>query len=180
MLEKDKPALSADNDSLQVLVRRPQPSDGHAIGELQRPDELRPSLARDALSALTSRFADTCLVAEIGKGVVGFVGALRPASNPSSLVVWQIDVDTAVRQRGLGSALLHALIHCPGCTGIEYVEATVHSANAGGRGLFLGFARDLRAPCEISAASPEGHALLRIGPIRVENAMKLEKPDEAL
>ena len=168
-----------------ILIRRPRASDADAIWGLQFPDgEARTALRRETMPALTSRFADTSLVAESRGDLVAFIGAHRPASTRPSLIVWQIDVAPAVRQRGLGSALLHALIQCPGCSGIEYVEATVHRSNVAGKRLFQSFARDLLTDCELNAgsgssSSPRADAdLLRIGPIRVENAMKLEKPHE--
>ena len=175
----------SDNKSLLILIRRPRASDGRAIWDLQVPDgRSRTAIVQEAVPALTTRFADTSLVAEIGGELVAFVGAHRPASLQPALIVWQIDVAPDVRQRGLGSALLHALIQCPGCAGIEYVEATVHQSNAAGRRLFESFARDLRTGCEVNAgvaSSRHGDTdLLRIGPIRIENAMKLEKPHEAL
>jgi L-2,4-diaminobutyric acid acetyltransferase len=134
-------------------------------------------------------FADTSLVAEAEGRLVGFVGGYRPPKNPSSLLVWQIDVDPALHGQGLGTALLHALIQCPGCEGVEYLEATVEASNLPAKHLFERFARDLDAACELIADSSSarldstGHEreeLLRIGPIRIEYAMKLERPHETL
>ena len=189
VLSEEEPALiePLDSESMLVVIRRPQTSDGDAIWKLQLPEAgSRVAVHREAMPALSSCFADTSLVAEIGGCLVGFVGAHRPPSSRSSLIVWQIDVAPAVRRRGLASALLHTLIQCPGCAGIEYVEATIHPANEAGKQLFESFARDLRSSCELNAcfalsSSPHGEAdLLRVGPIRVENAMKLEKTHEAL
>jgi L-2,4-diaminobutyric acid acetyltransferase len=134
-------------------------------------------------------FADTSLVAEVEGRLVGFIGGYRPPTNLPSLFIWQIDVEPALHRRGLGTALLHALIQCPGCAGVEYLEATVDSSNQAAKRLFEGFARDLDASCELIADSSssllesmqhKGEDLLRIGPIRIEHAMRLERPHETL
>jgi L-2,4-diaminobutyric acid acetyltransferase len=141
------------------------------------------------LPPLVQHFADTSLVAEVEGRLVGFVGGYRPPTNRPSLFVWQIDVEPALHRQGLGTALLHALIQCPGCAGVEYLEATVGSSNLAARRLFEGFARDLDATCELIADSSSNllesmqhkrEDLLRIGPIRIEYAMKLERPHETL
>lgn len=176
-------------DALLVRVRRPRPSDGHAVGELARRAESPEPGGQHALPPLVRHFADTSLVAEIEGRLVGFVGGYRPPTNLPSLLIWQIDVEPALHQQGLGTALLHALIQCPACAGVEYVEATVGSSNVAAKRLFEGFARDLDATSELVVDSSsnllestqhEREDLLRIGPICIEYAMKLERPHETL
>jgi len=103
--------------------------------------------------------------------------------------IWQIDVETSLHRQGLGTALLHALIQCPGCAGVAYLEATVGSSNLAAKRLFGRFARDVDATCELVADSTSNllesmqrkrEQLLRIGPIRLEYAMNLERPHETL
>jgi L-2,4-diaminobutyric acid acetyltransferase len=134
-------------------------------------------------------FADTSLVAEVEGRLVGFVGGYRAPTNRPSLLIWQIDVEPALHRQGLGTALLHALVQRPGCAGVEYLEATVGASNLAAKRLFEGFARDLDATCELIADSSSNllesmqhkrEDLLRIGPIRIEYAMKLERPHETL
>ena len=138
---------------------------------------------------LLQHFADTSLVAEAEGRVVGFVGAYRPSTNPSSLFVWEIDVEPMLRRQGLGTRLLHALIQCPGCAGIDDLHLTVGVSNLAAKRLFEAFARDLDATCQvIDDSSPkrsetmhhERKELLRIGPIRIERALRRERPNEAL
>jgi L-2,4-diaminobutyric acid acetyltransferase len=174
---------------LLVRVRRPRPSDGNAVWELVRRAESLERGGQHALPPLVQHFADTSLVAEVEGRLVGFVGGYRPPTNRPSLFIWQIDVEPALHRQGLGTALLHALIQCPGCAGVEYLEATVGSSNLAAKRLFEGFARDLDATCELIADSSSNllesmqhkrEDLLRIGPIRIEYAMKLERPHETL
>lgn len=177
------------DESLLVRVRPPQLGDGGAIWELVRGAELLSSGGQHVAPVLAGHFADTSLVAEAEGRVVGFVGGYRPPTNRPSLFVWQIDVAPAFRGKGLGSALLHALVRCPGCEGIEYIEATVSSSNRACRQLFEGFARDVGTACEVTAeyasgltasTSNEREDLFVIGPIRIEDVMKLETPHDSL
>lgn len=141
---------------------------------------------QSVLPALVPHIADTSLVAELDDAVVGFVGGYRPRGG-SLLTIWQMDVEPALRGQGLGTALLHTLIQCPGCKGVEFVEASVPSANLAAIRLFERFARDLQAPCEsIAVSTPKTttqqprEQLLRIGPIRIEHAMKVQGQHETL
>lgn len=174
-----------------VRVRRPRPSDSDAVRALaRRAEPLAPGIEH-ALPPLLRQFADTSLVAEVEGRLVGLVGGYRPPTSlPPSVLIWQLDIEPALRRQGLGSALLHALIQCPGCAGVEYLEATVRSSNLAAKRLFEAFAHDLDATCESITHSPSRllesmrdarrDVLLRIGPIRLEHAMKLERPHETL
>jgi L-2,4-diaminobutyric acid acetyltransferase len=137
---------------------------------------------------LVRSFADTCLVAEAEGALVGFVGGYRTPTTPHSIVLWQIDVDGAFRRQGLGNALLHALIRCPECADVEYLEAAVGSSDVAAKRLLQGFARDLETSCEVTLgateASPsrrrDGQDLLRVGPIHGREAVSLERFYESL
>jgi L-2,4-diaminobutyric acid acetyltransferase len=138
---------------------------------------------------LTSHFADTCLVAELDGALVGFIGAYRPPTHPDSVFVWQIGVDAEQRGRGIGSALLHALVCCPGCEGVDYVEATVPSTDVASRKLFQSFARDVDAVCDvrpnvsaraIQSSRRESEDLYRVGPISVDKTMVVGRAHESI
>ncbi len=159
---------------LVIRIRKPKPEDGSAIWQLVRRSESLEDDTRDAYLLLASHFANTSLVAHLDDRVVAFVGAYRPPSNSKTVFVWQIGVDEALRRHGLGNALLRALIRCPGCEGVEYLEATVGSSNAASKRLFERFAREIDAPCDlttgfsskqVSGLQHEAEDLLRIGPI---------------
>ncbi|HSN83364.1 MAG TPA: GNAT family N-acetyltransferase [Polyangiales bacterium] len=175
-------------DSLLVRIRRPRAEEGSAIWDLVRRSEPVGPDARHVLPLLVSNFADTCLVAEIEGALVGFVGGYRTPTPPESVLVWQIDVDAGFREQGLGNALLHALIRCPGCAGVEYLEATVSSANVATRRLLAGFARDLDTACEVTegasgsplASASDADEILRVGPIHTHEAIGLERFYESL
>jgi L-2,4-diaminobutyric acid acetyltransferase len=191
-LRSEKPHSNGRSreDALLVRVRRPRLSDGTNVCELVRRARSAEPGSKDAWYLLVQQFADTSLVAEVEGRLVGFVGGHRPPTSPSSLLIWQIDVEPSLRRQGLGSALLHALIQCPGCAGIEYLEATLGSSNVAAKRLFEAFAQDLEATCESIAESSSNlleamqhereDMLFRIGPIQIEHAMKLGRPHEAI
>ncbi|MGB5809893.1 MAG: diaminobutyrate acetyltransferase [Polyangiales bacterium] len=172
-----------------VRIRRPGPEDGSMIWELVQRSESLESNSCYAYLLLTSHFAGTSLVAELGGNVVGFVVAYRPPTHPDSIFVWQIGVDEAQRGRGIAKALLHALIRCPGCAEIEYLEATVGASNMASKGLFEKFARDIDADCAVTlgfssslfpSSNHESESLFRIGPIHLNKADGLGRPHETV
>lgn len=176
-------------ESLIVRIRRPRAQEGSAIWNLVRRSESPDPGSRHVLPLLVSHFADTCLVAESDGALIGFVGGYRPPSPPESVRVWQIDVEAAFRRQGLGSALLHALIQCPACAGVEYLEAAVRTADVAMKRLFEGFARDLDTACEVTLgpsgivpprSSGDGEDLVRIGPIHTHETMSPEGFYESL
>lgn len=172
-------------DSLLVRIRRPRAEEGSAIWNLVRRSESVGPDARHVLPLLVLNFADTCVVAEVEGALVGFAGGYRTPTPPECLLVWQIDVDPALRQQGLGNALLHALIRCPGCAGVEYLEAAVSSANVATRRLLEGFARDLDTACEVTegpslSSAHDAEELLCVGPIHTQETISLERFYESL
>jgi len=132
---------------------------------------------------LVSRFADSSLVAETEGALIGFVGGYRTPEPPHAVLLWQIDVDPAYRRQGVGNALLHALIRCPGCADAEYLEASVRSSDVACKRLIEGFARELSTTCEatfdtsemLSSSGGDVEELLRVGPIHSREAMSLER-----
>src|SRR5690606_1536308 len=57
-----------------------------------------------------THFADTCILAEEGDRLLGWISAYRPPAEPSTLFVWQVAVHTDARGTGLGGKLLMALL----------------------------------------------------------------------
>ncbi len=122
---------------------------------------------------LCSDFRDTCVVAEQGGELVGFVLAYRPPARPEEVFVWQVGVAPEARGTGLGGRLLDALIALPGSAQVRYVTATVSPDNEASRKLFRGLARRRAVPFEVGpgfpadlfAAPHEPEELVRIGPL---------------
>jgi L-2,4-diaminobutyric acid acetyltransferase len=125
---------------------------------------------------LCTHFADTCVVAEEGGALVGFVLAYRPPSAPDELFVWQVGVAPEARGQGLGGQLLDAALAREASAGVRFLTATVSPDNAASRRLFAALARRRGVPCEVGPGYPaalfaEPHPdedLLRIGPFKKE------------
>lgn len=136
---------------------------------------------------MAEHFGHTCLVAErklnnSERDVVGFILAHRPPRHNEDLFIWQIGVHPDMRGRGLAKRMISELLARPGCTGVNYITATVATGNEPSRALFRGFARDVDAHCKESGfftpdmfplenGTPhEAEDLFRIGPLDAAGA----------
>ncbi|GAA4476548.1 diaminobutyrate acetyltransferase [Enteractinococcus fodinae] len=116
-------------------------------------------------------FADTSVVGVSDDGrLMGFItGFLRP-DEPTTLMVWQVAVDSAARGRGLASRMLDYLVET---TGVEHLETTVTDDNAASKAMFASLAQRHEAshtvtPLFTPELYPDGHDteyLHRIGPL---------------
>lgn len=119
-------------------------------------------------------FAGTCLVAERGGDIVGWISGYRVPERPADLFVWQVAVAAAARGQGLGGRMLDALLSRPTLGDVTHVVTTVTVENTPSRAMFSGFARRHGAPItemprfDKRAHFADAHASewqLRIGPI---------------
>lgn len=123
---------------------------------------------------LCSHFAETCLLAEHGGALTGFVLGYRLPGDPETMFIWQVGVVPAERQTGLARALLHSLLEQPACRGIRFVTATIDLTEVAPRALFRSFARDRGVTCEevecfgaeLFSEEHPAESLLKIGPLR--------------
>jgi L-2,4-diaminobutyric acid acetyltransferase len=155
----------------ELRIRNTTPADGGRMWTLAQ--------ASDALELNTSycyllmakHFHATCLVAERGDDLLGFVMAYRPPEQADTAFVWQIGVAAAARGQGIAGRLLDALMET---TEANYLEASVGESNEASRALFNGFARrhdvavDSQADFINAAEFPGEHETekrFRIGPV---------------
>jgi len=138
-------------DAAKASIRQADLDDAPVLWGLVHADGVLDENSPYAYCLLASHFRDTCLVAEVGDRVVGFVAAIVPPRQPDSRFVWQIGVAPEGRGQGLASRLLDALVSGPLATGRPaYVEATVTPSNAASRALFRSLARRHGVPCEVA------------------------------
>jgi len=159
----------------ELHFRSPKRNDGAAVRQLvEDSGGLEPNTCY-AYLLLCTHFADTCLVAERGGELVGFVAAYRPPSRPESIFVWQIGISPDARGEGLAKRLLQHLVSLPACRDAIHLEATVAPSNLASQRLFKGFARDRGVDCQVGPGfhrhdfGPlvhEAEELFRIGPLR--------------
>jgi L-2,4-diaminobutyric acid acetyltransferase len=119
----------------------PNAGDGPAVTAL-----IAASPPLDANSAYCNliqcaHFADTCVVAELGGAVVGWISAHRPPAAPDQIFVWQVAVDPSTRGTGLGGRMLDALLQRSAVKGARFLTTTVTETNTASWALFNAFAR---------------------------------------
>lgn len=154
-----------------ISLRPATPRDAAAMWSIAGDSVLEQNTAY-AYVLFASHFQDTCVVAESGGEIVGFVVAYRPPRTPDRVFVWQVGVRESARGAGIASKLLDQLVaqlRPP----VLYLEATVTPSNAASRRLFESFARRHDARCGVLPGFapelfPETHDpedLFRIGPL---------------
>jgi len=156
-----------------VILRPPVPHDGASIKDLVHQSRVLEPNSLYSYLLMCRHFADTCVVAEQEKTIEGFVTAYIPPHTPEVIFVWQVAVQPSMRGRGLGLAMLRALVERERSAAIRFLEASVTPSNVASQGLFRSFARSLHAKWEIqsffgrelfSGEQHEPELLWRIGP----------------
>lgn len=158
-----------------LRYRNPTLQDGPGVWSLVKNSGVLDVNSSYCYLLLCQDFSDTCIVAEMGGEVVGFVTGYKPPARKGVLFVWQIGVDSRVRGRGVASALLDSLLSQQVCRDVSYIETTISPSNTPSRALFQSLARRLDVPIvERDGFSeklfPEGahepECLFRLGPLR--------------
>ena len=81
-------------------------------------------------------FSDTCLIAEDGDKIAGFVSGFFSQREKHKYFLWQIGVDPALRGRGVGSSILKELEKRLGNKACRLIELSVDPENISSRKLF--------------------------------------------
>lgn len=157
----------------QITFRKPVSEDGAAVNALIR--ECKPldenSLYCNLLQC--DHFADTCILAERGGEILGWISGYLPPAEPGAFFVWQVAVSPKGRGLGLARKMLDKLMARDECAEVDTLLTTITADNDASWGLFRSFARRMDAPVEAEAhyerdAHFDGaHAtehLARIGP----------------
>jgi L-2,4-diaminobutyric acid acetyltransferase len=124
-----------------LVFRIPQAEDGPAISRLI--EDCPPLDINSAYCNLLqcTHFADTCVVAERGGQIIGWISAYRPPATPEQIFVWQVSVHASTRGTGLGGRMLDVLISRPSADGVTRLTTTITEANTASWALFNSFAR---------------------------------------
>jgi L-2,4-diaminobutyric acid acetyltransferase len=135
------PSREGRRGSHEPTFRKPNGKDGPRISRL-----IAASPPLDVNSAYCNLlqctdFRDTCVLAERGGSLIGWVSAYRPPSSPEAIFVWQVAVDPAARGEGLGLRMLDALLARPAVAGAEALTTTITADNGASWALFEAFAR---------------------------------------
>ena len=93
-----------------------------------------------------SHFAGTCVVAERGGEIVGWISGYRLPADPSRFFVWQVAVAETARGEALAGRMLDDLVERPEAAGVSHVITTVTKANAASWAMFRKWASRREAP----------------------------------
>jgi L-2,4-diaminobutyric acid acetyltransferase len=129
-----------------ITLRKPAPEDGAAVWRLV--SECKPLDENSMYCNLIQceHFADTCVLAELGGEVVGWISGHVPPSAPGTIFVWQVAVSETARGTGLGLRMLQDLVRRDACADVTDMQTTITGDNAASWGLFRKFARRMGAP----------------------------------
>ncbi|MCQ0969633.1 diaminobutyrate acetyltransferase [Paracoccus sp. TK19116] len=126
----------------EVRFRKPDASDGAAIWELIRACSPLDENSMYANLIQADHFSDTCVVAERGDKIVGWVsGHMIP--NEESFFVWQVAVSEKARGLGLGKRMLRDLLDRDETEGAKALKTTITKDNDASWALFRSLARDI-------------------------------------
>lgn len=123
---------------------------------------------------LTEHFANTCVVVEYQKQIVGFLSAYLPPNRSASLFVWQVAVHARVRGQALGKRMLRHLLERSALAGVQFIETTVSADNLASRSMFQSVAQEFNTRIHedllfetrhFGAHTHEAEPLLRLGPL---------------
>ncbi|NKE69261.1 diaminobutyrate acetyltransferase [Candidatus Manganitrophus noduliformans] len=156
-----------------IFFRKPTIEDGSDIWKLAKDSEILDLNSAYCYLLLCKHFSETCVVAESGGRLAGFVTAFRPPASPDVLFIWQIGVAGAMRRQGLGRALLKDLLRREASRGVSFLETTITPSNHPSKALFASLARSLNTPYVEEKGFPESlfpegnhqaEDLIRVGP----------------
>lgn len=147
--------LNTHND---LTFRKPVLADGYAIYQLVKSSPPLDLNSSYLYFLQASHFADTCIVVEQNGQIAGFLSAYVQPDRPQTLFVWQIAVAENTRGRGLGKAMLLALLkNQPGDSAITELSCTISPSNKASQGLFRSFAKTHGLVQEVAPFITEEH-----------------------
>ena len=148
--EPDVSSREAEPDAASATFRMPAAEDGHRVSAL-----IASSPPLDINSAYCtllqcSDFRETCILAERGGKLLGWISGYLQPDAPERLFVWQVAVDRAARGEGLALRMLDGLLARPSARSVEALCTTITKDNAASWALFRAFAR--RHGAELASA----------------------------
>ncbi len=171
--------MSTPSAEEKIVLRQPTLSDGLTVHQLIQNSPPLDCNSPYSYFLLCSHFSASCVVAEYRGDVVGFLSAYLRPDAPRTLFVWQVVVDTKVRQRGVALQMLENLLSRPLTPQVEWIETTVGPSNRASLALFNRFAQSRKTTInqstflsaeDFGGESHETELLLRIGPLTASSS----------
>lgn len=141
----------------EIVFRTPTAIDGGGMWKVVKESGVLDLNSAYLYLLLAKDFAQTCVVAESGGEIVGFVTGYRPPERPDSIFLWQVGVDASMRGKGMGKRLLKAFLASPGARGATMLETTISPSNTASRALFTSVARELDTDMRVTEGFTEAH-----------------------
>ncbi len=138
--------MAKDTAAQSLTFRAPEPEDGSAVWELIRSCGPLDDNSMYCNLLQCDHFAETCVLAELGGEVVGWVSAYLVPSDPETLLVWQVAVSEKARGQGVAKRMLAHLIGREICAHVQRLNTTITRNNAASWALFRAFAEEMDAP----------------------------------
>lgn len=160
--------------SSTFLFREPGTADGASLHQLIQACPPLDLNSPYAYLLLCAHHARSCVVAESGNGLAGFVSAYRLPEAPDTVFVWQVAVAPAARGQDLARRMLEHLLQRPALADCRWLETTVTPSNKPSRRVFAGLAerhglrREEREFFSSEHFGHQGHEpemLIRMGPL---------------
>jgi len=142
-----KPSERKDQaDRMSVRFRTPKSTDGSAVWDLIKSCGPLDDNSLYCNLLQCDHFAETCVLAEDDRGIVGWISGYILPNDPETFFVWQVAVADRARGQGLAKRMLTHLVDRPICDGVTMVQTTITADNAASWALFTAFARHMSAP----------------------------------
>ena len=132
----------------EVTFRKPTSMDGSAIWRLVKRSKPLDENSMYCNLIQCDHFADTCVLAEAGEEVIGWISAHIPPGEEDTLFIWQVAVAREARGCGLGRRMLEALLDREECADVEHLKTTITRDNEASWALFTRFADRIGAPID--------------------------------
>lgn len=135
--------MNADNSSAQpnelIILRAPTVADGADLWRLAKGTGVLDTNTPYAYLLWARDFASSSVIAEVEAEPAGFISGYTKPSDPNTLFIWQVAVDSAFRGRGLAKKMLFELVQR---TGAARLETTITADNEASIALFTALARE--------------------------------------
>ena len=156
-----------------IEYRHPNKKDGAAVYALVKASPPLDVNSQYYYHLICHDFADTCVVAQQGETIVGFISAYRQPKNPQCLFVWQAAVAEQARGQNLAFTMLQWLTKQSKQV-INRLETTISPSNIASQKFMQRVAHAYKADCitlpfldktDFGCGSHEDEILYSISPL---------------
>ena len=135
--DRSDPAPGDGSDEL-IILRPPTVADGADLWRLAHGTGVLDTNTPYAYLLWARDFAATSVIAEVEGEPAGFISGYLKPTDPQTIFIWQVAVDSTFRGRGLAKKMLFELAER---SGAARLETTITSDNEASIALFTALAR---------------------------------------